>query len=143
MIELARRKDRKRIAELDRHIPPLRLDECIRNGQVYVLRDAAMKNDGRQKPPIVGVLRYSLFWQTIPFLDLLYIDVGYRGKGFGTQMMNKWEDAMKACGYQYVMTSTQSDETAWRFYEKRGYRKAGEFLPPEQTAGEWLYWKRI
>ena len=84
MIELARRKDRKRIAELDRHIPPLRLDECIRNGQVYVLRDAAMKNDGRQKPPIVGVLRYSLFWQTIPFLDLLYIDVAYRGKGFGT-----------------------------------------------------------
>jgi hypothetical protein len=42
-----------------------------------VLKDDSIKNGGqnhRVKDPVVGVLRYSLFWQTIPFLDLLYID---------------------------------------------------------------------
>ena len=80
---------------------------------------------------------------TKPFLDLLYIDEAYRGKGYGSQMMSEWEQSMKIRGYKYVMTSTQADETAWRFYEKLGYRKVGGFLPPEQDADEWIYLKQL
>jgi GNAT superfamily N-acetyltransferase len=146
IIELAQVRDKKKIARLDNHIPSSRLGECIWNGQVYVLKDAAIKNGGRNhrlKDPVVGVLRYSLFWQSIPFLDLLYIDEAYRGKGFGSKMMSKWEQAMKTCGYKYVMTSTQSDEDAWCFYEKLGYSKVGGFLPPEQDVDEWIYLKHL
>ena len=75
--------------------------------------------------------------------DLLYIDEAYRGKGFGSQMMGEWEKSMKILGYKYVMTSTQADEDAWRFYEKLGYRKVGGFLPPEQEADEWIYLKEL
>ena len=119
IIELAKGKDKQKIAKLDSHIHPARLGECIWNGQVYVLKDDSIKNGGqnhRLKDPVVGVLRYSLFWQSIPFLDLLYIAEDYRRKGFGTQMMSRWEQSMKLCGYNYVMTSTQADEDAWRFY---------------------------
>ena len=146
IIELAQSKDKQKIAKLDRHIPSPRLGECIWNGQVYVLKDDSIKNGGqnhRLKEPVVGVLRYSLFWQSIPFLDLLYIDEAYRGKGYGSQMMIEWEQSMKTCGYRYVMTSTQADETAWRFYEKLGYCKIGGFLPPEQDADEWIYLKQL
>ena len=146
IIELAQSKDKQKIAKLDPHIPPSRLGECIWHGQVYVLKDDSIKNGGqnhRLKDPVVGVLRYSLFWQSIPFLDLLYIDEAYRGKGFGSQMMSKWEQSMKIQGYKYIMTSTQADETAWRFYEKLGYRKVGGFLPPEQDADEWIYLKQL
>ena len=58
-------------------------------------------------------------------------------------MMSEWEQSMKTCGYKYVMTSTQADETAWSFYEKLGYRKVGGFLPPEQDADEWIYLKQL
>ena len=146
IIELAQSKDRQNIVKLDSHIHCARLDECIGNGQVYVLKDDSIKNGGqnhRLKDPVVGVLRYSLFWQSIPFLDLLYIDEAYRGKGYGSQMMSEWEQSMKIRGYKYVMTSTQADETAWRFYEKLGYRKVGGFLPPEQDADEWIYLKQL
>ena len=145
-IELAQSKDKQKIARLDTHISSLLLDECIRKGQIYVLKDDSVKNGGqnhRLRDPVVGVLRYSLFWQTIPFLDLLYIDEAYRNRGFGTAMMFEWEKAMAACGYEYVMTSTQADEDAWRFYEKLGYRKVGGFFPPEQEAEEWMYLKRL
>jgi ribosomal protein S18 acetylase RimI-like enzyme len=84
-----------------------------------------------------------LFWQSIPFLDLLYIDEAYQGKGYGRQMMAHWESAMQAMGYKYVMLSTQEDETAKYFYEKLGYRRIGAFLPPEQDADEIMYLKTL
>lgn len=138
IIELAQGRDKQKIAKLDSHIPSSRLGECIWNGQVYVL-----KEDSIREAPVVGVLRYSLFWQTIPFLDLLYIEDAYRNRGFGTRMMQEWEKQMKQCGYTYVMTSTQADEEAWAFYEKLGYRKVGGFFPPEQEAEEWMYLKPL
>ena len=146
IIEIAQSKDEPKIAKLDYHIPPSRLGECIRSGQVYVLKDDSIKNGGqnhRLKDPVVGVLRYSLFWQTIPFLDLLYLDAAYRRQSFGTQMMHDWETEMKKRGYKYVMTSTQADESAWQFYEKLGYHKVGGFLPPEQEAEELIYLKQL
>ena len=39
IIDLAQSKDKSKIAKPDCHIPPSRLGECIRNGQVYVLKD--------------------------------------------------------------------------------------------------------
>ena len=134
-VKLAEMKDNRRIANLDRHIPPARLDECIEQGQVYVLEDT--------DDSVFGVLRYSLFWQTIPFLDLIYLNEAYRGSGYGTEMMHKWEYDMKVRGHRYAMTSTQADETAWLFYEKLGYRRVGGFFPPNQDVEEWMYLKEL
>lgn len=131
-IRLAEDRDQPGIRKYDGHIPFDRIRECIGNQRIYVLCEEA---------EILGVLRYSLFWQSIPFLDLLYIDENYRGKGFGRRMMAHWESAMQAMAYKYVMLSTQADETAKFFYEKLGYRRIGAFLPPEQDAEEILYLK--
>lgn len=126
--------DKKQIMKYDCHIQPGNLILCIDNGMVDVLCD------GKQ---IVGVLRYNLFWQSIPFLDLIYIDDAYRGQGYGGMMMAHWENSMKAIGYSYLMLSTQEDETAYIFYEKLGYRRIGAFLPPEQEADEIMYLKEL
>jgi len=133
-IRQAEIKDKKRILKYDNHIHHITVGDCIRSGLVTVLWDG---------DEIVGVLRYNLFWQTIPFLDLLYIDEAYRGKGYGKQMMQSWEESMKSMGYPYVMLSTQEDEDAKYFYEKLGYRRIGAFLPPEQDAEEIMYLKEL
>ena len=134
---LARERDLPAIAELDCHIPTERLAACIRAGQVYVLRETA------EDDTVMGVLRFSLFWQSSPFLDLIFLRPSCRRRGFGQEMMQVWEREMLAQGYTDVMTSTQADEDAWRFYEKLGYRRAGGFLPPGQTVEEWIYRKKI
>ena len=134
-ITLAQITDLPGIAALDRHIPPAHLEECIQNGRIYALKDAEAN--------IVGVLRYSLFWQTIPFCDLLYLSETCRRCGLGTKMMQAWEAQMQTCGYRDVLTSTQADEEAWRFYEHLGYRRVGGFYPPEQDAEEWIYCKHL
>ncbi len=133
-IRLAGSQDIREILKYDNHIRHNRLAECIRNHLVYVLCDG--KN-------IVGVLRYSLFWQSIPFVDLLYMDEAYRGRGYGRQMMEHWETVMQTMQYKYGMLSTQEDETAKYFYEKLGYRRIGAFLPPEQDADEIIYLKEL
>lgn len=132
-IETAQIKDIAEILKFDKHIPTEKLEKCVSDGQVWVLRSDS----------VVGVFRFSYFWQTIPFLDLIFIDEPYRNKGYGSEMMQKWENTMKQNGYKYVMTSTQSDEDAWRFYEKLGYRKVGGFFPPEQDVEEFLYLKEL
>ena len=133
-VTLAQKKDLKSIVAFDSHIPSLRLEECIKKGQIYILKD---------DENVWGVLRYSLFWQTIPFLDLIYLDEKIRAKGFGTELMRVWETDMADAGYVHVMTSTQADEEAWCFYEKLGYRRVGGFFPPEQEAEEWIYLKAL
>lgn len=142
-IIIAAISDIEAASRFDKHITPAALGECIRCGRVYLLADSDNASDRRDQAVLhaVGILRYSLFWQTIPFLDLLYIDPAYRGRGFGTRMMHRWESDMAARGYTDVMTSTQADETAWQFYEKLGYHRIGGFLPPGQEAEEWMYLK--
>ncbi len=133
-IDVADLQNFEELSEMDCHIPKDALAHCIRGQSVFLMRR------GRK---IVGFLRYSLFWQTIPFLDLILLKEDERRKGYGTELMEKWETEMKAKGYRYVMTSTQADEDAWRFYENRGYRRAGGFFPPEQEAEEWIYIKML
>lgn len=135
-IEQASEQEIYQIAKLDRHISSERLSFCIKNGFVYVLKDHTSNDE-----QTVGVLRYSLFWQSIPFLDMLIIEPSCRGKGLGREMMSRWENDMKRMTFRHVMTSTQADEDAWRFYEKLGYRKVGGFFPPEQEAEELIYLK--
>lgn len=133
-IRLAVAADKQNVVKYDYHIHHIKVGQCIDRGLVAVLCD------GDQ---IVGVLRYNLFWQTFPFLDLLFIDEAYRGKGYGRQMMKVWEASMKSMGYASVMLSTQEDEDAKYFYEKLGYRRIGAFLPPDQDADEIMYLKEL
>ena len=58
-------------------------------------------------------------------------------------MMDHWEAVMQTMKYEYVMLSTQEDETVKYFYEKLGYRRIGAFLPPDQDADEIMYLKML
>lgn len=76
----------------------------------------------------VGLLRYGLFWDEIPFCTLLFVAQGHRGTGCGKALMSRWETDMCAEGHGLFMTSTQADEAAQHFYRRLGYRDAGCLL---------------
>lgn len=73
----------------------------------------------------VGVFRYGLFWDNLPFLNLISLWPEYRHKGFGQGAMKQWEEEMREQGFPAVMTSTQADEDAQHFYRKLGYKDTG------------------
>ena len=119
MIRYVELDDKKRWYELDQHLPEEIFAEKVRTNQGYVLVEDGVG---------IGILRYNLFWDNTPFCTMLFIDDGYRGKGYGKQMMEYWEQDMKTKGYGMLMISTQVDEDAQHFYRKLGYKDAGGFI---------------
>lgn len=109
------------LSRCDRHIDPGELETSVRLGRVYV---------AEERGELAGWLRWNLFWDNTPFMNLLYVLEGHRGKGFGRALVEHWENRMKREGYETVMTSTQSSEYAQHFYERLGYGAVGGFLPP-------------
>ena len=112
-------QDKTRWYELDAHLPEDMFDEKVRSRQGYVCTADGI---------IVGVLRYNMFWDSVPFCTMLYIDEAYRGRGFGRLLMERWERDMALRGYDMLMTSTQVDEDAQHFYRRLGYKDSGGFM---------------
>jgi len=101
---------------LDRHINENEFEKKVRDKQGYIICDGDRS---------IGILRYSLFWDNTPFVNLIELHKSCQGKGFGSQAMLHWEYEMQKAGYKFVMTSTQANETAQHFYRKLGYTDSG------------------
>lgn len=104
---------------LDKHLPESEFENKVSNKRGYIIEE-----DNRQ----VGLLRYNLFWDNIPFCTMLYIDGNYQKKGYGKKLMAFWESEMKKKGYGMVLTSTQVNEEAQNFYRKIGYKDCGSLI---------------
>ncbi len=118
MIRYADERDFDILKKYDKHIKASELQKSIDAKKVLI-----MLNDG-----LIGWLRYNLFWDRIPFMNMLYLLEAYRGKGYGKQLVDFWEKEMRNKQYKIVMTSTQSDEQAQFFYRKNGYADCGALL---------------
>ena len=101
---------------LDLHLPETEFDRKVRDRMGYILSE--------DDSP-AALLRYHLFWDNTPFCTMLFVDWEHQGKGYGRELMSRWEEDMKKAGYGMVMVSTQVDEQAQHFYRKLGYQDAG------------------
>jgi GNAT superfamily N-acetyltransferase len=123
LITVAQENDRDYLASRFRHIRSSMFEIKFKAGE-YLL----IKQDNRP----FGWLRWGYFWDEIPFMNMLQIEEPYRNQGYGRQLVEAWEQHMRDSGYDTVLTSTQSDETAQHFYRKLGYVDRGAlFLPDE------------
>ena len=132
-IRTARPGDGGLLAGYDRHLSREELESLLRLGRIYLLEEEGA---------FAGWLRYNLFWDSIPFMNMLYLLEGYRGKGYGRALVQFWEKEMAGQGYQLLMTSTSSEEYAQHFYQKLGFHAVGGFLP-EGEPYEIILSKRI
>lgn len=107
----------------DPHITSTMLERKLAAHEVIVIQ---------HDDQIIGWLRFGYFWDSIPFMNLLWLDEPYRQQGFGTQLVVWWENAMREQGHEQVWTSTFSHETAQYFYRKRGYHDIGGFVLPNE-----------
>ena len=122
---------------LDRYLNESEFILKVRDKRGYIISDD-------DKP--IGIMRYGLFMDIIPFLTLIYFDEEYRGKGFGKQAMQHWENEMRELGYKMIMTSTQVDEQAQHFYRKLGYIDRGAIFfdnTPFEQAQEMFMLKNL
>lgn len=132
MIRYANENDIEIISKYDKHISKEELANIIKLKRVIV-----MYEDDK----FVGWLRYNLFWDNTPFMNMLYLLDNERGKGNGSRLVIFWENEMKQKNYEFVLTSTQSNEEAQFFYRKIGYVDSGALLLPNEPLEIFLYKK--
>ncbi|MCL2109167.1 MAG: GNAT family N-acetyltransferase [Oscillospiraceae bacterium] len=94
------------------------LSKKITDGKVYVVYSG---------DEFVGWLRYGLFWDNIPFMNMLNLLESHQRKGIGRKLVEFWEAEMCKKGYKLVLTSAPSNEHAQHFYTKLGYKAIGSF----------------
>ena len=66
------------LKEHDKHISEEILKNKIKNSEIYVV-----KNNEK----IIGWLRYNLFWDSIPFMNMIYILEKYWKMGIGRELV--------------------------------------------------------
>ena len=112
-------------AFLIEHIRAEIITEQLEAGRILVLEDSGV---------VIAWLRWNLFWDEIPFMNMLFVLEPYRNLGLGTALMEAWETDVGHDGHQSVMTSSQADENAQHLYRKRGYVDCGVLVLPNQAA---------
>jgi ribosomal protein S18 acetylase RimI-like enzyme len=117
-IRSAENTDHLWLIEHDKYITQKILENKIKNNEIYIVEINGKK---------IGWLRYNLFWDNIPFMNLICLLEEYRQKGIGKILVEYWENEMKQNGYKNVLTSTQSNEESQHFYRKLGYKEIGGF----------------
>jgi len=132
-IRYAEKKDFTWLKENDVHISEEILETKIKSKEIYIVEENN-KN--------IGLLRYNLFWDIIPFMNMIYFLDEHRGKGFGKKLVEYWEKEMRQKGNKNVLTSTLSNEEAQHFYRKLGYKEIGGFKLLEEPF-EIIFYKKI
>ena len=117
-IRVAKNEDLNLLCKYDKHIEKEELERIILLNRVYIAEE-----NGK----FIGWLRYNLFWDNTPFMNMIFLLEDYRGIGYGKIIVKYWEGQMKLLNYECIMTSTASDEYAQHFYVKLGYRTVGGF----------------
>lgn len=122
-IRIANKSDLSILVHYDKHISGDELAYSMMRERILIIEE---------NNHLIGWLRYNLFWDNMPFMNMLYILEDYRGKRYGKVLTLFWEEQMKRLGYELVMTSTLSNEGAQHFYRKLGYTDAGSLLLPQE-----------
>ena len=122
---LASTSDLPFLGKVERHVSPDVLADLVSAGRVMVV-----EVDG----VAVGFLRWGLFWDQVPFMNLLWVLPDWRGKGVGTTLVHAWEKSQLAAGHSLVLTSTVSAETSQHLYRRLGYVDSGALLLPDEPA---------
>jgi GNAT superfamily N-acetyltransferase len=114
--------------ELDKHLSKKEYSNKVLQNQCYIIEE---------DKKCFGIIRYNLFWDLIPFLNLIYIDPGFHKRGIGRAAMLLWESEMRKLDHKLVMTSTMVEESSQHFYRKLGYKDCGclikDFEPFAET----------
>jgi GNAT superfamily N-acetyltransferase len=113
------------LCETDKHLPRHDQEQVVSLGQVMVA-----DVDGAA----VGLLRWGLFWDQVPFMNLLWVVPERRGHRIGTTLVEAWESSQLAAGHDLVLTSTMSSETSQHLYRRLGYVDCGALLLPDEPA---------
>ena len=111
--------DKDFVMSIDSHVNDLQYKNRVDTQTGYIIWTDNIR---------AGLMHYSVLWDSLPFLNLIFVKETHRNKGIASKAMKLWEEDMKEQGYKMVLLSTQVDENAQHLYRKSGYIDCGALL---------------
>jgi ribosomal protein S18 acetylase RimI-like enzyme len=74
---------------------------------------------------ILGWLRFSMFYDHVPIITMLYVEKNDRRQGIARKLVARFEKRMMAWGAFMVMASSPAGDDARHVFRKLGYEDAG------------------
>ena len=128
----------RRIDPHSKYIDPEKIRTKMQSHEIILAFDG-------KKP--VGIIKFSYFWATRPYMDLIWVSEDYRGMGIGTQLLAYLEHYLVGEGYTYLYTSSEEDElTPQTWHQRHGFQKCGVLSAinlPHDTTSEVFFYKHI
>lgn len=116
IVKYMEEQDKNFVMSIDKHVK-----DSGYNKRVYTKTDYIMW----EKEAPIGIMHYSVLWDSLPFLNFIFVDKNHRNKGIASQALAFWENDMKQQGYKMALISTRADEEAQHLYRKLGYIDCG------------------
>ncbi len=140
-IRFAKSDEFQLVRRLDPHskyIDPKKIQHKLDVNEIIIALES-------EKP--IGILKFSYFWATRPYMDLIWLKKHYRGQGIGQQLLSFFEEYLITKGYFYLITSSEKDELApQRWHQKQGFVPCGEVRGlnlPESDIAEVFFQKKL
>ncbi len=112
------------LQEHDKDVNPEWINRCLHLGEYIIAVDGQDRK---------GLLRFSMFWGTIPYMDLIWVLKAYRQHGIGSGLFHFWEREMKKRGAKTLMTSSMMNEPEPQvWHERNGFTKCGQLTFGQQ-----------
>lgn len=115
-IKVVTDNDKEFVMSIDKHVNDISFKNRVYTKSGYIMWE------GNQR---IGLIMHCVLWDNLPFMNLIFVQDEYRGKGYAKQAITSWENEMKNQGYKMTLTSTQVDEKAQHLYRKLGYIDCG------------------
>lgn len=111
--------DKEFVMSIDKHVNERGYSNRVYTKTGYVIWEEKQR---------IGTMSHCVLWDNLPFMNFLFVNEKYRGKGYAAKAISDWENEMRKQGYKMTLISTQVDEGAQHLYRKLGYVDCGGLL---------------
>lgn len=115
-IRIAELADLSELSVMDHLLDSERVQEKIRRREILVCHEGER---------VIAFLRYSWFWDLLPFINLIWVEEEFRRERLGSLLIEKLAEETQEKNYKMILTSTQSNEDAQNFYRRIGFVDSG------------------
>lgn len=112
-------EDKDFVMSIDKHVNDIGYENRVFTKNGYVIWEKNQR---------IGIMVHCILWDNLPFMNLVFVNKEFRGRGYASEAIRAWEHEMRKQGYKMTLISTQVDETAQHLYRKLGYVECGGLL---------------
>lgn len=92
---------------------------------------------------LIAFLRLDPIWDRIPYIGLIWVQLDFRKKGVGKGLLRFVENTLTRKGYDYLISSSQSNEPKpQHWHKKMGFTEIGTLYKLNDDGSREIFYRK-